>query len=422
MQSSMTKPLKIGNYRWRICALLFFAATINYLDRQVLGILAPHLQEIMNWSEIDYGNIVAAFSIAYAIGMVGMGAFLDWIGVRKGLSLSMTIWSIAGLAHALAYSVFTFAAARFALGIGEAGNWPANIKTVQQWFPKKERALAIGIFNGGSNIGSILAPLMVPVIAVTWGWQWAFILTGLIGFVWLIFWLGIYRKPREHPKLSTAELQYITQDGEEKEERIPWIKVLPHRETITVCLLKFVTDPVWYFFAYWLPKFLYETHGISLLELGPPLVTIFLISDLGSIAGGWLSSHFIKQGKSVDFARKTTILIFAFWALPIIFASRVDSLWLAVALISLGMSAHQACSTNFFSIMSDVAPKNAVASVTGLAGMSGAVGGMLVAVFVGWILETTGSYILIFYIFSSMYLVAWMILKIGIPRIQLKQM
>ena len=282
--------------------------------------------------------------------------------------------------------------------------------------------LAIGIFNAGSNIGAILAPLLVPLIAVAWGWQWAFILTGLIGFVWLIFWLTTYRKPQEHPKLSIAELNYITQDGEEHSEKVPWLKVLPHRETLTVCLLKFVTDPVWYFFAYWLPKFLNERHDISLLEMGPPVVTIFLISDLGSIVEGWLSSHFIKRGRSVDFARKTTILIFAFCALPIIFASRVDDLWTAVALISLGMAAHQACSTNFFSVVSDVFPKNAVASVTGLAGMSGAVSGMFAALMVGWILQTTGSYILIFSIFSSMYLVAWVILKVGIPRIELKQL
>lgn len=418
IQTDKQAGLRIGNYRWRICALLFFATTINYLDRQVLGILAPYLQDDMGWNEIDYGYIVAAFKTAYAIGMVGMGNLLDRLGSKKGFSLAVIIWSLACMAHALARSVGSFALARFMLGLGESANFPASVKTVAEWFPQKERALAVGIFNSGTNVGSILAPLVVPWLAVTYGWQWAFILTGLIGFIWLVFWLTTYRKPEEHPKLSPAELAHIQQDGEESSEKIPWLKLLPHRQTLTVCLLKFCTDPVWWFFLFWLPKFLNTNHNISILELGAPLITIYVVSDLGSIAGGWLSSHFIKRGYTPDFARKTTILIAAICALPIAFASRTDDLWLAVALISLGTAAHQACSSNIYTIVSDIFPKRAVGSVIGIIGMSGAIGGVIVAPIVGFVLETTGSYILIFSIFSVMYLIAWTILKIGIPEIK----
>lgn len=409
---------KIGTYRWRICALLFFATTLSYLDRQVIGILAPELQQSLGWSEQDYSFIVSAFQIAYAIGLVSMGRFLDWLGTHKGFPLALSVWSLAGMAHAAAGSVFGFAAARFALGLGESANFPASIKTVTEWFPKKERALATGIFNSGSNIGAILAPIIVPIIAVTWGWRWAFIITGAQGFIWVIFWWLVHRQPEKHPALSPAELAYIQQDGVEPPmEKVSWLKLLPHRETLTVCLLKFVTDPVWWFFLFWLPKFLHEKHGVSLLEFGPPLIVIFLVSDLGSIAGGWLSSHFIKIGKSVDFARKNAILISGLFAVPIFFASQTDSLWLAVALIAMGTAAHQACSANIYTVMSDSFPQQAVGSVVGLAGMAGAISGAITASVVGFVLEVTGSYIPIFTAFSFAYLLAWFILKVGIPRI-----
>ncbi|UZR98666.1 MFS transporter [Chondrinema litorale] len=418
LAAQIDKSKSGGNYRWRICALLFFATTINYLDRQVLGILAPFLQEDMGWSEVDYGTIVSAFKIAYAIGLISMGNLLDRIGTRLGYAISISIWSLAGAAHAFAGTVTGFATARFTLGLGESANFPAAIKTVTEWFPKKERAFATGIFNSGSNIGSILAPLAVPFIAVQWGWQWAFIITGAIGFIWLIFWLTTYKTPEQHPKLSKEELAYIQQDQEETQKKIPWIKLLAYRETYAICFLKFVTDPVWWFFLFWLPKFLNSTHGISLTELGPPLITIYLVSDLGSIAGGWFSSYLIKIGKSVNFARKTTILICGIAALPIAIASRVDDLWIAVALISLGTAAHQACSANIFTIVSDVFPKNAIGSVVGIAGTAGALGGVVIAYSVGVILETTGSYIPIFTGFSLAYLVAWVGLNIGIPKLQ----
>jgi ACS family hexuronate transporter-like MFS transporter len=414
--SETTAP--VGRYRWRICALLFFATTLNYLDRQVIGILAPDLQTSLHWSNADYANIVAAFKVAYAIGLVSMGDILDRVGTRKGYALGLGAWSLAGMLHAVAGSVFGFAAARAALGFAEAANFPAAVKTIAEWFPRKERAFATGLFNSGANIGAIVAPLVVPIIAVKWGWQWAFILTGLVGFLWLGFWLAIYRKPELHPKLSPRELAYIQADGVEPTDRISWARLLPHRETLTVCLLKFVTDPVWWFFLFWLPKFLHDRYAVSLLDLGPPLVVIYLASDAGSIAGGWLSSHLIARGWTVDAARKTTILVFGLLALPIFFASRTTSLWTAVALISLGTAAHQACSSNIYTIVSDVFPRRIVGSVVGLAGMAGAISGAVIAEFVGFILTATGSYTIIFGMFSFAYVLAWIILQVGIPVIK----
>jgi ACS family hexuronate transporter-like MFS transporter len=413
-----TPASPIGRYRWRICALLFFATTLNYLDRQVIGILAPDLQSSLHWSDMDYANIVAAFKIAYAIGLVSMGDILDRIGTRRGYAVGLTAWSLAGMAHAFVGSVFGFAAARAALGFSEAANFPAAVKTVAEWFPRKERAFATGLFNSGANIGAILAPLIVPIIAVKWGWQWAFIITGALGFLWLGFWVTTYRKPEQHPKLSADELAYIQADGVETTERVSWARLLPHRETLTVCLLKFVTDPVWWFFLFWLPKFLHDRYAVSLLDLGPPLVVIYVASDVGSIAGGWLSSSLIARGWSVDASRKTAILAFGLLALPIFFASRTTSLWTAVALISLGTAAHQACSSNIYTIMSDVFPRRIVGSVVGLSGMAGAISGALISEFVGFILTSTGSYTIVFGMFSFAYVLAWIILKIGIPVIR----
>ena len=407
-----------GRYRWRICALLFFATTLNYLDRQVIGILAPELQSSLHWTNADYANVVAAFKIAYAIGLVSMGDILDRVGTRRGYAVGLSAWSIAGMAHAFAGSVFGFAAARAALGFSEASNFPAAVKTVAEWFPKRERALATGIFNSGSNVGAILAPLMVPIIAVKWGWQAAFIVTGALGFIWLGFWYAIYRPPDEHKTLSAQERAYIQSDGPEPIERISWARLLPHRETLTVCLVKFVTDPVWWFFLFWLPKFLHERFAVSLLDLGPPLVVIYVASDAGSIAGGWFSSHLIKRGWSLDSARKTSIFAFGLMAVPIFWAAHTTNLWTAIGLISLGTAAHQACSGNIFTIMSDIYPRRIVGSVVGLSGFFGAVSGALIAEFVGFILTTTGSYTLLFSMFSFAYIAAWIILKVGIPVIK----
>jgi len=407
-----------GSYRWRILALLFFATTINYIDRQVIGILAPYISEELGWSEVDYGYIVTAFQVAYGIGLVTMGRLLDRIGTRIGYSLSITIWSIAGMAHALARSVFGFGLARFTLGIGEAANFPAAVKTVAEWFPKKERALATGWFNAGSTAGAITAPLIVPLFALHLGWKWAFIITGALGFIWLVFWWLYYHKPEEHPKLSREEYKHIRQDGEDRNESTPWARLLPLKTTIGLAITRFVSDWVWWFFLFWLPKFLNDAYGITLSKIGLPLIVIYVVSSAGGIGGGWLSSRMIRNGRTLDAARKTVILICGICALPVILAPLAGGLWMAVALIALAASAHQAWAANMFSIISDVFPRNAVGSVTGLIGTAGAIGGALAATFVGYIREWTGSYTTVFIIAGSVYLLNWLIIKIFIPRIE----
>ncbi len=406
-----------GSYRWRILSLLFFATTINYIDRQVIGILAPYISEELGWSEVDYGYIVTAFQVAYGIGLVTTGRLLDKIGTRIGYSLSIAIWSIAAMAHALARSVFGFGLARFALGLGESANFPAAIKTVAEWFPKKERAYATGWFNAGSTAGAITAPLIVPVFALHLGWKWAFIITGALGFIWLIFWRLYYHKPEQHPKLSKQEYQHIRQDGEDRTESTPWARLLPLKSTIGLALTRLISDWVWWFFLFWLPKFLNDAYGITLSKIGLPLIVIYVASSAGGIAGGWLSSRMIRNGKSLDTARKTVILICGFCALPVILAPFSGGLWIAVALIALAASAHQAWAANMFSIISDVFPRNAVGSVTGLIGTAGAIGGALAATFVGYIREGTGSYTIIFIIAGSVYLMNWLVIKLFIPRI-----
>ena len=410
---------KNHGYRWRICALLFFATTLNYMDRHVLSILAPNLQNDIGWSEIEYGYIVAAFQAAYGIGVVLVGKLLDHKGVRILYALAVSVWSLAGMAHAFAGSVAGFAASRFALGLGEAANFPAALKTVSEWFPAKERALVAGIFNAGSNVGIIAAALIVPWIALQYSWEWAFIGIGLLGFVWVIFWLMVYRKPEQHPQLSAEELHYIQADNNKEEaQSVPWRNVLLKKETIIVCIVRFISDPTWWFLLFWLPKFLNEKHGITLVDIGVPMITIYVIADIGSIGGGWLSSHFIKRNRSIDFARKTTMFICAVSVIPIVFASQTDSLYVAVGLISLAAAAHTGWMANVYAIISDVFPRNAIGSVTGISVLSAVGGGMVYATVVGYILETTGSYFLIFLMSGFAYLIAWIILKIGIPDIK----
>lgn len=407
---------RIGKYRWRIVVLLFFAATINYIDRQVLGILAPELQESFNWSESDYGFIIMAFQMAYAIGLITTGTILDRIGTKKGFSFAVVLWSIAAMVHAAARTVFGFAASRFLLGIGASGNFPASVKTVAEWFPKKERALATGIFNSGTNVGAILTPLLVPLIALTWGWKWAFISTGALGFIWLAFWLYFYVRPEKNNKLTQSEREYILQDSSEPEqERIPWKKIIRHRQTLGICLARFVTDPIWWFFLYWLPKFLYSNYGIDLTNIGLPLITIYVISIGGSVFGGWLSSRLIEKGKEPVSARKFTILMMALLVLPVFFVSGISNMWAAVILISMATFAHQGYAANIFTIVSDIYPKNAVGSVIGLSGFAGAMGGVIFSAAVGLILEFTGSYYSVFAIASIAYLLCWLVLKIFVP-------
>jgi MFS transporter, ACS family, hexuronate transporter len=407
-----------GNYRWVICALLFFATTINYVDRQVIGLLKTTLSTEMGWNEIDYSNVVLAFQLAYAIGLLVVGRMMDWFGTKKGFSFAIIFWSLAAMAHALARTVFGFGAARFALGLGESGNFPASIKTVAEWFPRKERALATGIFNAGSNVGAVVAPLAVPWITITYGWQEAFIITGSLGFLWLIFWWILYKRPEEHPRLSKEELAYIQSDPAEPTTRIKWKRLFPHRQTWAFAIAKFMTDPIWWMYLYWVPDFLHKSHGITLLNIGLPLVAIYIIADIGSIGGGWISSTLIKRGWSVNAGRKTAMLICAVAVVPIVFASQVKDLWLAVALVGLAAAAHQGWSANLFTTVSDMFPRRAVGSVVGIGGMAGAIGGMFIAKIVGYILQWTGSYLPIFIIAGSMYLLALLILHLMVPKLE----
>ncbi len=408
----------VGRYRWRVCALLFAATTLNYIDRQVLGVLAPDLTQQFGWSEIDYSNIVTAFQAAYAIGLVSAGALIDKLGTRIGYALAICVWSVAAMSHALAGSVLGFAAARFLLGLGEAGNFPAAIKTVAEWFPRRERAFATGLFNSGSNVGAILAPLAVPVVAVTWGWQVAFLFTGVLSAIWLLTWLAVYRQPAQHAKLSPAELAYIRSDPDEPATRLPWAQLLRHRQAWAFVLAKFLTDPIWWFFLFWLPKFLNQEYGLTLTGLGPPLIAIYLLADVGSIGGGWIAGRFIKRGWSVNKARKGAMLLCALSVVPIVLASSSMNLWVAVALIGLATAGHQGWSANVFTLTSDMFPRYAVASVVGLGGFAGAVGGMLISTFVGFLLEATGSYVPVFIMAGSAYLVALAVVHWLVPRLE----
>jgi ACS family hexuronate transporter-like MFS transporter len=411
---------RVGKRRWLICALLFFAATINYIDRQVFGIITTDetFRATIGWNPVEYGWIQTAFQAAYGLGLLLVGTLMDKFGTRKGFSFAMIFWSAAAMAHALARSAFGFGIARVALGLGEAGNFPASIKTVAEWFPKKERALATGIFNSGTNIGAIIAPLTVPIIAITYGWQWAFILTGAIGFIWLIFWLLIYRKPEEDPKLSRAELAHIKSDPEEPAREIPWARLIPHRQTWAFAVGKFLTDPIWWVWLFWLPPFLNDKFGLDITKLGPPLIVIYLLADVGSIGGGWLSSNFIKRGWSVNSGRKLSMLICALCVLPVIFATSTSNLWVSVLLIGLAAAAHQGWSANIFTIVSDMFPRQAVGSVVGFGGMTGAVGGMILQASVGYIRQFTGSYFSVFIIAASAYLVALLIIHLLAPKLE----
>lgn len=410
--------MKKGTYRWRIVALLFFSTTINYIDRHIIGILKPYIAEDLGWTEVHYGYIITAFSIAYAFGLLVTGRLLDKLGPRIGYSLAIIFWSIAGMGHAFARSIFSFGAFRALLAFGESANFPAAIKAVTDWFPKKERALATSWFNSGANIGAILAPLIVSVVTIRLGWRWAFIITGLLGFIWLIFWLPYYKSPEKQKKLSQAELDYIHSDSEpETTEKIKWKSLFKYKQTTGICFLKLATDWVWWFYLYWIPDFLNKTHGIDIKQVVLPLIIIYSVSSIGGITGGWLSSHYIKSGKTIDYARKFTMLIFALGVLPLIFAAKTNNLWIAIFIVAWATAAHQGWSNNLFTLISDIYPKKMVGSMVGLSGFVGAVGGAVSASVVGWILQLTNSYVLVFSIAAIMYILAWFSMKIFIPNI-----
>ena len=415
--------MKKTNVRWTVVALIFFATTINYIDRQVIGLLKPYIQDDLGWTEADYGYIVTAFQVAYGIGMLLGGRMLDRLGSKSGYSIAIIVWSIGAVLHATVRSVTGFGAARAILGLGEAGNFPAAVKVIAEWFPKRDRAYATGLFNSGTTIGAIIAPIIVTAITLEWGWRWAFIVTGMLGFVWVVIWWILYHSPNKHRGVNQAELEYIREDDGTKEADgsneangvITWRQLFLHRQTYAILFSRFVTDWVWWFFLFWTPDFLNKTHGVDLKATVLPLIIIYTMSSIGGIYGGHVSSQFIRLGRSIDFARKTTILLFALLVLPLNVVPYIDNLWIVVIIIGLATSTHQAWASNIFTIVSDVYPKQVVGSMTGISSVGGAVGGALASSFVGLILEWTGSYASIFMIASTMYLVAWLTLRLFVP-------
>jgi ACS family hexuronate transporter-like MFS transporter len=429
----------IGNYRWRICALVFFATTVNYLDRAVISLLKPFIAEAFQWTKVEevsnYTNIEVAFKLSYAFGMMFVGGIIDKLGSKIGYALATFLWSIAAVCHAFATGTWGFSIARIFLGVTEAGNFPSAIKTTAEWFPKKERALATGIFNSGSNIGAIIAPLTVPFIATNWGWKWAFIITGALGFVWLIFWFILYEVPEKQKKLSKAEYDYIKSDVDEQaqdaaadQNKISWAKLLTFRQTWAFAIGKLLTDPIWWFYLFWLPDFLMKQYHLAVTDIAFPVAIVYIISSFGSIYGGWLPMCLMNKGWPVFKARKTSMLIYAFLVIPIVFAQILGgiNMWLAVLMIGIAAAAHQAWSANIFTTVSDMFPKRATASVTGIGGMFGGLGGIILSLLVQKKMfvyfESIGKievgYYIMFFICGAAYLLAWLIMHTLVPKMK----
>jgi ACS family hexuronate transporter-like MFS transporter len=414
---------RLGHVRWTICAMLFAATTINYMDRQVIGILKPTLERSIGMSEMDYGYIVDAFQAAYALGLLAAGRFVDRVGTRIGYMVIMAVWSLSAMGHALANSVMQFSIARACLGLGESGNFPAALKTTAEWFPQKERSLATGIFNCGANVGAILAPLIVPWVTIRYGWHAAFLCTGIFSTMWIVLWFFKYRKPTEHPSLGTAELQYINQEAPATPgPATPWIDLLGHRQTWAFAIGKFLTDPIWWFYLFWLPSYFSAKFHLDLSHIGLPLIIVYNASAVGSVGGGWLPAPFRRLGLSATNARLAAMLLCACLVVPIFTVSHlqsdVRSEWIAIALLSLAAAAHQGWSANILTTPSDMFPRSAVGSVAGIGGMAGSVGGFLLATFAGYILQMTHSYSTLFYVAASTYLTALAIIVLLAPGLK----
>jgi MFS transporter, ACS family, hexuronate transporter len=406
---SRSDPIRLPSYRWTICGLLFVATTINYVDRQVLGILAPTLQRELHWTEADYGDIVSWFSFAYAFGFLVAGRVIDWIGVRRGLAAAVVAWSAAAIGTALARTTAGFSFARAALGVSESAIFPGSIKAIAEWFPQQERALATGIFNAGTNMGAILTPLLVPWIALRWGWQWAFVGTGALGFLWLLIWIPLYRS-RESAESGKREAG----GG-----RVPWVSLFGHRQTWAFIVGKLMADPVWWFYLYWLPKFLDAKYGVKLAQVAAPIIVVYVIADIGSVGGGWISSALIKRGWTVNRARKTTMLAMALLIVPTALVSRASGMWTAVLIVGVAAAAHQAWSANVYTLASDMFPKSAVGSVVGIGAFAGAMGGVVFQRVTGRVLQANGSdYAPIFVVCGLAYVTAWMIIHLLAPRLE----
>lgn len=411
---------RIGRYRWMICLLLFANTANNYLDRQMLGILAPKLEEMYHWpKEIGWARIVIAFQVAYALGLPFFGRLVDKFGTRATYAWATVFWGFAAYGHMLCRAWWQFGIMRFMLGLGEAVNFPAAIKAVTEWFPKKERALATGIFNSGANIGAVITPALVPWLAVNYGWQWAFVLGGSINFIFVAFWWPMYRRPQDKKGLDPAELRHILSDADSRDDaKIPWRRLLGYREAWAFVIGKFMTDPIWWFYLFWLPKWLSKDFNLDLKHLGWPLIIVYTFVTIGSVGGGYISSALLKGGRTVNFARKTALFLCALCVVPVAVITRLENVWWAVLYVGLAAAAHQGWSANLFTMVSDCFPKNAVASVIGLGGMAGSVGAILFSEFVGRWLEKTGRYWLLFLIGSTAYLIALTIIHALVPRIR----
>ncbi|MFT4074025.1 MAG: MFS transporter [Asticcacaulis sp.] len=425
---------KPSHYRWTICGLLLAAIAINYIHRQMIGVLKDPLSAEMGWTEEGYADVVFWFQAAYALGFLAWGRILDKIGARIGYTIAFSIWTLAHMFTGAVTSGLQFTLARVALGIGESGSFPSSLKAVTEWFPQRERALAAGIFNAGSNIGAIIAPLLVPMIALgavslnfgfgpleipglNWGWRGAFYTTGALSLIWAVVWWMMYRRPIEHAKVNAAELALIHSDPADHVDRVPWVKLLFVKETWVFAVGKFFIDPIWWLWLFWLPDFFKKSYGLDLKSFGPPVIAVYLLSDVGSVAGGWLSSTLIRRGVSVNIARKVTLLICALCVTPVLLAQGVSNLWVAVLIIGVAAAAHQAFSANLYTLPSDLLPRSAVASVIGIGGMAGAIGGMFMSKFVGYILEKTHNYSIIFMIAAFAYLVAFGLIHLLSPKL-----
>jgi len=421
-------PAPQGRFRWAICALLFFVITTNYVDRQVISVLKPVIQKDIGFSEDEFGHIAAAFQASYGIGLLFVGRLLDRIGTRTGMAIAIGVWSIAAAFHAGARSVLAFIFARSALGLAESAAYPGSVKSVADWFPRCERALGVGILNAGANVGVLMTPIVALALAAVYGWQAAFLGTGALGLVVLLAWLMLFRLPQDHAKVTPEEVAYIRQDGEDiAGPPLGWGAALRQRQTWYFICGKFFTDPVWYLFLTWLPDFLIRTQHMNLFpkgksgifaSIGPALIGVYLLADIGSIMGGWLSSHWIKRGWSVNRARKTTLFIAALCALPLLFVLKAPSPWIAVLIIGIGTAGHQAFSSNIYTMISDLYPRRAVATVAGIGGAAGALGSILISEATGWSLELTGSYLPVIIYAGVAYLIAFTVIHWLVPKME----
>jgi len=413
---------KLAHLRWYICGLLFYATTVNYMDRMVLGILKPTIASQLHWTDTEYGMINSAFQLGYAVMLPIAGRLIDWLGLRLGYTVAVVFWSLSSMAHALAGTAFQFGIARLGLGLGEAANFPAALKTVADWFPQRQRATAVGLFNSGSNIGAVVAPLVVPVLTAHFGWHSAFLFTGSLSMTWAVVWYLFYREPEKHPLLSGEELAVIRSDQETPAatQKFSYLRLLSNRAARAFVLGKFLTDPVWWFYLFWLPGFLNAKYGLDLIHLGPPLATVYLSADIGSIGGGWLSSWLLKRGWSAGAARKTAMLVCALAVTAVIFVPyAAGHLWVTVGLVSIAAAAHQGWSANIFTMASDCFPRRAMASIVGLGGFGGAIGGMLAQPAIGrWLDFSHQYYAPLFFVAGSMYLLTLLIIHLMVPRFE----